>query len=59
MTKILGIDPGSIKTGYGIIESKGNHTRHIENGVIKVKGETLAEKLKIINIQMHLPVFQN
>ena len=52
MTKILGIDPGSIKTGYGIIESKGNHTRHIENGVIKVKGETLAEKLKIINIQI-------
>ena len=52
MTKILGIDPGSIKTGYGIIESKGNHTKHIENGVIKVKGETLAEKLKIINIQI-------
>ena len=52
MTKILGIDPGSIKTGYGIIESKGNHTKHIENGVIKVKGETLAEKLKIIHIQI-------
>ena len=52
MTKILGIDPGSIKTGYGIIESKGNHTRHIENGVIKVKGETLSEKLKIIHIQI-------
>ena len=52
MTKILGIDPGSIKTGYGIIESKGNHTKHIENGVIKVKGETLAEKLKIINVQI-------
>jgi len=52
LTKILGIDPGSIKAGYGIIESKGNHTKHIENGVIKVKGETLAEKLKIINIQI-------
>ena len=52
MTKILGIDPGSIKTGYGIIESKGNHTKHIENGVIKVKGETLAEKLKTINAEI-------
>jgi crossover junction endodeoxyribonuclease RuvC len=52
LTKILGIDPGSIKTGYGIIESKGNHTKHIENGVIKVRGETLAAKLKIINIQI-------
>ena len=49
MIKILGIDPGSINTGYGIIESKGNHNKHIKNGIIKVKGNTLGEKLKIIN----------
>ena len=49
MIKILGIDPGSINTGYGIIESKGNHNKHIKNGIIKVKGKTLGEKLKIIN----------
>ena len=49
MIKILGIDPGSIHTGYGIIESKGNHNKHIKNGIIKVKGNTLGEKLKIIN----------
>ena len=47
--RILGIDPGSINTGYGIIDSKGNHTKHIENGIIKVTGETLAEKLKTIH----------
>jgi crossover junction endodeoxyribonuclease RuvC len=52
LTKILGIDPGSINTGYGIIESKGNHTKHVENGVIKIKGETLADKLKIINVEI-------
>ena len=52
MKKILGIDPGSIHTGYGIIESKGNHNKHIINGIIKVKGETLAEKLKIINSEI-------
>ena len=52
MIKILGIDPGSIHTGYGIIESKGNHNKHIINGIIKVKGETLAEKLKIINSEI-------
>ena len=52
MIKILGIDPGSINTGYGIIESKGNHNKNIENGVIKVKGKTLAEKLKIINVEI-------
>ena len=49
MIKILGIDTGSINTGYGIIESKGNHNKHIKNGIIKVKGNTLGEKLKIIN----------
>ena len=49
MIKILGIDPGSINTGYGIIESKGTHNKHIKNGIIKVKGNTLGEKLKIIN----------
>ena len=52
MIKILGIDPGSINTGYGIIESKANHNKHIESGVIQVKGETLAEKLKTINAEI-------
>ena len=52
MIKILGIDPGSIHTGYGIIESKGNYNKHIINGIIKVKGETLAEKLKTINSEI-------
>ena len=49
MIRTLGIDPGSINTGYGIIDSKGNHCKHIYNGVIKVKGETLADKLKVIH----------
>lgn len=31
---ILGIDPGSIKTGYGIIRKSGNILTHIENGII-------------------------
>jgi|TARA_B100000959_G_C14545562_1_gene445465 crossover junction endodeoxyribonuclease RuvC len=52
LIKILGIDPGSINTGYGIIESKGNYNKHIKNGVIKIKAKTLAEKLKIINSEI-------
>lgn len=31
---ILGIDPGSRLTGYGIIDKNGNHHRHIENGTL-------------------------
>tara|TARA_B100000029_G_scaffold222384_1_gene220181 strand:+ start:2276 stop:2794 length:519 start_codon:yes stop_codon:yes gene_type:complete len=52
LIKILGIDPGSINTGYGIIESRGNHNKHIKNGVIRIKAKTLAEKLKIINSEI-------
>ena len=47
-TRILGIDPGSINTGYGIIDSDGNHSTHIDNGIIKIKGDDLAEKLRCI-----------
>ncbi len=45
MTRILGIDPGSRFTGFGVIDIKGNHTSHIGNGCIQVKGATLSEKL--------------
>ncbi|PLX79905.1 MAG: crossover junction endodeoxyribonuclease RuvC [Desulfuromonas sp.] len=33
-TRILGIDPGTRRTGYGLIEQQGNRLRHIENGVV-------------------------
>jgi len=47
--RVLGIDPGSINTGFGIIDSKGNHSKHVSNGVIKIKGDTLGDKLRIIH----------
>ena len=31
---ILGIDPGSRKTGYGLISKQGNRLIHIDNGAI-------------------------
>lgn len=33
--RILGIDPGSHVTGYGVIEKKGNYLRHVLHGEIK------------------------
>lgn len=35
MTLILGIDPGSRATGYGIIESVGNTLRYVDCGCIR------------------------
>ncbi len=33
--QILGIDPGSRATGYGLIRLDGNRLQHIDNGVIR------------------------
>jgi len=45
---ILGIDPGSLKTGYGLIESSGNKLRFLECGTIKTGGGEFPPRLKII-----------
>lgn len=49
MTVILGIDPGSIRTGYGIIKSNKNNLSHIMHGTIIAKGKTMAERLHDIH----------
>ena len=32
--RIIGIDPGSIKTGYGVVDSDGSKTSYVASGVI-------------------------
>ena len=34
MVRILGIDPGLNRTGWGVIESEGNRLRHVAHGVV-------------------------
>lgn len=48
MSIILGIDPGSRITGYGVIQQKGNKCIYIASGCIRTKGDTLAPKLNMI-----------
>jgi len=45
---ILGIDPGSRITGYGVIQQKGNQCIYLASGCIRTKGDTLAPKLNMI-----------
>ena len=47
-TRILGIDPGSRRTGIGIIEvDEGGRSRHVYNCAINLQdNETFAERLK-------------
>ena len=46
--RILGIDPGSRKTGFGIIEVKGNQSEYLTSGKVKLTSQTLPERLKVI-----------
>ena len=38
MTRILGIDPGSLFTGFGLVEKQGQRLVHLASGRIKVQG---------------------
>lgn len=45
MTIILGIDPGSRITGYGLIEERNNKVRYLDSGCIRTGQGDLSEKL--------------
>ena len=51
--RILGIDPGSRKTGYGLIEHSNNKSRHLDSGFIRLnEKETLTERLLMLSIEL-------
>ncbi|RMG31422.1 MAG: crossover junction endodeoxyribonuclease RuvC [Gammaproteobacteria bacterium] len=43
--RILGIDPGSRATGYGIIEIQGSRHWHVTSGVLQVSGADITARL--------------
>ncbi|MCG8672718.1 MAG: crossover junction endodeoxyribonuclease RuvC [Pseudomonadales bacterium] len=62
MSVILGIDPGSRITGYGVIYSHGNQLEYVDSGCIKTEAaDNLSERLNIIYqgieevIRLHCP----
>jgi len=48
MSRILGIDPGSRKTGFGIIELDNQKIHHVINGRLMVGDGDFADRLKQI-----------
>lgn len=46
--RVLGIDPGSHKTGWGVVESVGSSLRHIDSGTIHCAGADLPARLLLI-----------
>ena len=46
---ILGIDPGSVITGYGVIDARGRHCELVDCGVVRTSSrKALADRLKVI-----------
>ena len=45
---ILGIDPGSRKTGFAIIQNQAQSIKHIHSGYLKVVGDSFPERLGYI-----------
>lgn len=48
MTRILGIDPGSRVTGYGLIDSHRGRIRYVDSGCIRTGVGALPQRLKVI-----------
>ncbi len=47
--RILGIDPGSRITGYGLVEKQGNRLIHLDNGAIQTRArDDFPGRLQII-----------
>ena len=48
VTRILGIDPGSVITGLGFIDVSINQTQHVHHQIIRVGKGPFPERLRII-----------
>ena len=48
MAIILGVDPGSRITGYGVIRAEGRHIEYIDSGCIRVGDKPMAQRLQTI-----------
>ncbi|HSW92915.1 MAG TPA: crossover junction endodeoxyribonuclease RuvC [Gammaproteobacteria bacterium] len=61
MTIIIGIDPGSRFTGYGVIQWENNQSRYLDSGCLAVTSSTISERLQKIFtgiqaiVQLHQP----
>ena len=46
--RILGLDPGSLRTGYAVVDIDHHQTSYLTAGVIRTQGAGLAERLQEI-----------
>lgn len=46
--RILGIDPGSRITGFGVIDSDGRHSAYVDSGCLRIPEGSLPQRLECI-----------
>lgn len=54
--RILGVDPGSRVTGYGLIEVEGARSRHLAHGCIRCESGELCDRLLRIHTELSLVI---
>ena len=56
-TRVLGIDPGSLVTGYGVVEQQGNRLKALTWGAVRTSSKhALPERLKKIYAGLKEPL---
>jgi crossover junction endodeoxyribonuclease RuvC len=50
--RVIGIDPGLRRTGWGVVDAEAGRVRHVANGVCVSVGATLAERLCSLHMQL-------
>jgi len=51
---IIGLDPGSRHTGFGVIAAEGDTLSHVTHGVIHLKGTwSFSERLRVLHQELH------
>lgn len=53
MTRVLGLDPGTLRFGWGIAEKLGTRLSHVAHGIVRMKdGLPLAERLVTLESEL-------
>jgi crossover junction endodeoxyribonuclease RuvC len=50
--RVLGLDPGSVRTGYGIVDCDARGETHVASGCVHARGIDLAHRLHLIHRQL-------
>jgi crossover junction endodeoxyribonuclease RuvC len=46
--RILGLDPGSLATGFGVVDWSGGEVRYVASGTIRTRGSEFTQRLRQI-----------